>query len=160
MRNCDILWKLTKVNESCNIPQYLFCKITHFCSVLFNWDVLCLLSLSLLAVSKYDRRILVSPRQFQNFELLYFAIVKVKNSNIADAYSGTYPKVEHLKVLHSGKLWPYPQTLDSVGKACQGQTHYLITKIRELRPQKVFIGLAPGDHKCSGIYYKHVSDCN
>jgi hypothetical protein len=74
----------------------LLCKITHFCSVLFNCDVICLLSLSLLAISKYDRRILVSPRQFQNFELLYFAIVKVKNSNIADTYSGTYPKVEDL----------------------------------------------------------------
>jgi hypothetical protein len=37
-------------------------------------------------------------------------------------------------VLHSSiKSWPYPQTLDKAGKACQGQTLYLITKISKLR---------------------------
>ncbi len=29
--------------------------------------------------------------------------------------------------------WPYPQTLDQVGKDCQGQTRELVTKIRKLQ---------------------------
>jgi hypothetical protein len=41
--------------------------------------------------------------------------------------------VLHNKVFH----WPYPQTLDWAGKAWQGQTLWLITKICKLRQQKV-----------------------
>jgi hypothetical protein len=33
-------------------------------------------------------------------------------------------------------FWPYPQTLDLAGKACQKQTLQLITKIRKLRTKK------------------------
>ncbi len=33
--------------------------------------------------------------------------------------------------------WPYPQTLDQAGKACQKQTFQLLTKIRKLRTKKV-----------------------
>ncbi len=36
--------------------------------------------------------------------------------------------------------WPYPQTLDYVGKACQGQ---LIAKIRKLTAVKRFKGIGP-----------------
>jgi hypothetical protein len=37
-------------------------------------------------------------------------------------------------MLHSEVgYWPYPQTLDEAGKACQGQTLWLIRKIRQLR---------------------------
>ncbi len=40
-----------------------------------------------------------------------------------------------LQVLHSEVgPWPYPETLDLAGKACQGQTLELITKIRKLQP--------------------------
>ncbi len=39
-RNYEILWKLTKVDESYHIPQYFFGQITYFHSVLFNCDVL------------------------------------------------------------------------------------------------------------------------
>jgi hypothetical protein len=39
--------------------------------------------------------------------------------------------------------WPYPQTQFYAGKACQGQTHWLITKISKLR-SKSFIAVAPG----------------
>ena len=41
-------------------------------------------------------------------------------------------------MLHSGKLWPYLQTLDQAGKACQGQTHQLIKRIRKLRTKKFY----------------------
>ncbi len=34
--------------------------------------------------------------------------------------SGTYPALEHLKVLHFGRLQPYLQTLHYAGKALQG----------------------------------------
>jgi hypothetical protein len=73
-----------KVNKSYNIPQNFLGKITHFCSLLFICDVLFWLSLLLLVISKYDRRISVSLGQFQNFELLYLPIMKVKKFNIAD----------------------------------------------------------------------------
>ncbi len=43
-----------------------------------------------------------------------------------------------------GLSQPYLQTLDQARKVCQGQTLQLITKIRDLRPQKSFITLAPG----------------
>jgi len=33
-----------------------------------------------------------------------------------------------------GRLWPYPQILDEVGKAGQGQMFKLITKICKLSP--------------------------
>jgi hypothetical protein len=46
------------------------------------------------------------------------------------------------KVLRVGKLRPYPQTLDSAGKACQGQTLQLITNISKLQ-KKCFITLVP-----------------
>jgi len=39
-----------------------------------------------------------------------------------------------LRVLHLGRLQNYLQTLDSAGKACQGQTLLLVTKNRKLRP--------------------------
>jgi hypothetical protein len=76
-----------KVKESYDIPQYFLGKTTLFCSLSFISNVLCQLSLSLLAISKYDCRILVLLEQFQNFELLYLPFMKVKNSNIADTYS-------------------------------------------------------------------------
>ncbi len=41
------------------------------------------------------------------------------------------------KVLHLGRLWPYPQTLDQAGKTCHGQTLQLMTKICKLRTKKV-----------------------
>jgi hypothetical protein len=50
-------------------------------------------------------------------------------------------------VLHSGRLWPYLQTSDKAGEACQGQTLKLITKIRKLRTKK----LAPGVIFESGV---------
>ena len=40
MINYEILQKFTKVNESYDIPQYFLGQITHFGSILFNWDVL------------------------------------------------------------------------------------------------------------------------
>ncbi len=33
--------------------------------------------------------------------------------------------------------WPYPQTLDYAGKACQEQMPLVISCISKLRPQKV-----------------------
>jgi hypothetical protein len=33
--------------------------------------------------------------------------------------------------------WPYPQTLDKAGKACQEQTLFLTMKIRKLQKKKV-----------------------
>ncbi len=48
---------------------------------------------------------------------------------------GAHPKVEHLKGVYSGRLWPYPQTIDQAGKACQEQTLQLIMEICELQPQ-------------------------
>ncbi len=45
-------------------------------------------------------------------------------------------------MLHSCRLQPYTQTLGNAGKACQGQTHYLFTKIRKFR-RKSFITLGP-----------------
>jgi hypothetical protein len=76
MRNIDILRKFMKVNESYDIPQYFLCKITHFCSVLFNCD-------TLLAFHDFIRS------QTKNFCLMlyhfalrrhckYFAIIKQK----------------------------------------------------------------------------------
>jgi hypothetical protein len=45
---------------------------------------------------------------------------------------------EHLKEApFRASFWPYPQTLDLAGKACQGQTLYLITNIHKLRTKKV-----------------------
>ncbi len=32
-----------------------------------------------------------------------------------------YPRVEHMRVLHSGRLWPYPQALFNAEKVFQGQ---------------------------------------
>jgi len=46
--------------------------------------------------------------------------------------AGAYPRVEYQ---------PYPQTLDNAGKACQGQTLWLIMKIRTTL--KNFIVQAP-----------------
>ncbi len=40
-------------------------------------------------------------------------------------------------LLSSVGSWPHPKTLDQAGKACQGQTLQLITKIRKLLPLKV-----------------------
>ncbi len=40
MRNYEILWKFTEVNESYNIPRYFLCQITHFHSVSSNYEVL------------------------------------------------------------------------------------------------------------------------
>ncbi len=37
------------------------------------------------------------------------------------------------KVLHSGRRWPYSQTLGQAGGACEGQTVYLIMDINKLR---------------------------
>jgi hypothetical protein len=37
-------------------------------------------------------------------------------------WTRAYPRVEH--VLHSGRLRPYSQTLDSVGKTCLGIAYY------------------------------------
>jgi hypothetical protein len=34
--------------------------------------------------------------------------------------------------LHSGRLWPYTQTLNLAEKACQEQIHLLITNINKL----------------------------
>ncbi len=39
-RNYEILQKFMKVNESYDIPRYFLGQITHFRSVLFNFDVL------------------------------------------------------------------------------------------------------------------------
>ncbi len=48
---------------------------------------------------------------------------------------GANPRLEHLKgaTLRVGPQ-SFPQTLDLAGKACQGQTLYLILKIRKLQP--------------------------
>jgi hypothetical protein len=56
---------------------------------------------------------------------------------------GAYPSGTSFQVL-SSRLgsWPYPQTLNWTWKACQGQTLYLITKVRRLWTEKVFITLA------------------
>ncbi len=40
MRNYDILWKITIVDDSYDIPQYFFVQIPCFCSVSFDCDVL------------------------------------------------------------------------------------------------------------------------
>ncbi len=47
---------------------------------------------------------------------------------------GAYPKVEYLKGVLLGQAWPYQQTLDLAGKACQRQTLQLIIKSHNLRP--------------------------
>jgi hypothetical protein len=39
-------------------------------------------------------------------------------------------------MLHCDKFWPYSQTLDYTGKACQRQTLWLITKICKLWTKK------------------------
>ncbi len=39
--------------------------------------------------------------------------------------------------------WPYPQTLDKAGNACQGQTSSLLRKSVNYG-RKTFIGMAPG----------------
>ena len=67
-----------KVYESYDIPLYFLGKITHFCSLLFICDVLCQLLFSLLSILKYDHRISVSLKQYQNFELSYLPFVKLK----------------------------------------------------------------------------------
>jgi len=43
--------------------------------------------------------------------------------------SGSNPRVEHPKG-SLGQAQALPQKIDSAGKAYQGQTHWLITKIR------------------------------
>ncbi len=44
-------------------------------------------------------------------------------------------KQKTFQTLHSWVgSWPYPQTLDKAGKACQGQTLQLITNNGKLRP--------------------------
>jgi hypothetical protein len=58
------------------------------------------------------------------------------------------PRTNTLAYYENHKLWPqkvygtgscpHPRTLDLAGKACQGQTLYLITKICKLRPLKVY----------------------
>jgi hypothetical protein len=75
-----------QVNKSYDIPQYFLGKITHFCSLLFICNVLRQLLLLLLAILKYDCRILVSLGQFRNVKLSFLPFVKVKYSNIADTY--------------------------------------------------------------------------
>ncbi len=47
------------------------------------------------------------------------------------------------QVLHSFRLWPYPQTLDESGQACQEQTLKLNEKMRNLRRKK-FYNIGPG----------------
>jgi len=48
--------------------------------------------------------------------------------------TGAYPSEAPIKVRHSrGGSWPYPQTLDKAGKACQGQTLLSITKMCKLQ---------------------------
>jgi hypothetical protein len=84
MRFYKSLRKSMKVNESYNIPQNFLGKIIHFCSLSFICNVLCWLSLLLLVISKYDCRISVLLRKFQNFELLNLFIVKDKTFNIPD----------------------------------------------------------------------------
>ncbi len=45
---------------------------------------------------------------------------------------GAYPSGTYFQVLSSNVgYWPYPQTLDYAGKACQGQILKFITKIRK-----------------------------
>jgi hypothetical protein len=64
-----------------------------------------------------------------------------------------YSREGTFQVLHSRvDPWPYPQTLDSAGRARQGQTLQLITKIRKLRPQKVL------QHWHQNVVFLYVSD--
>ncbi len=72
-----------KVNESYDIHGIFFIKSLTF--VPFHSIAMYFVDF-FFRFSKYDHRISVLPRQFQNFELLYLAIVKVKNSSIADTY--------------------------------------------------------------------------
>ncbi len=51
---------------------------------------------------------------------------------------------------HEIDPWSHPQTLDSAGKAFQGQTLKLITKTRKLQTKKSFITLAPGSSRVTG----------
>jgi hypothetical protein len=45
------------------------------------------------------------------------------------------PEGSTIYELHSrAGSWPYPQTLDKAGKACQGQTLQFIANINKLRP--------------------------
>ncbi len=81
-----------KVNESYDILQNYLGKILHFHSLSFICDVLGWLSPSLLTILKYDHIILISLRQFQNFELLYLPIMKVKKFSIA---IGPWSLIEH-----------------------------------------------------------------
>ncbi len=49
------------------------------------------------------------------------------------------------KVVHSGRLWPYPQSLDQAGKACQGQTPNTIAYYEKFvnYGQKKFYNIGP-----------------
>jgi hypothetical protein len=64
---------------------------------------------------------------------------------------GAYPRVEHLKVLHSFRLQPYLQTLNYAREPCQGQTLQLITKIRQLRTKK-FYNIGPRESSLKGMF--------
>jgi hypothetical protein len=46
----------------------------------------------------------------------------VPKMSICGLRPGACPRVEHLKVLHLGRLRPYSQILDKAGKAWHGQT--------------------------------------
>ncbi len=45
-------------------------------------------------------------------------------------------------MFQSGRPQPYPKTLDQAGKACQGQTLWVIMKIRLFTAVKSFVRLA------------------
>jgi hypothetical protein len=63
--------------------------------------------------------------------------------------AGAYFRVDHLKkVLHMGRIQPYPQTLYYAGKACQGKHSSLLQKF-VIYGQKKFCNIGP-----KGLYRK------
>ncbi len=60
-------------------------------------------------------------------------------------------------MLHLSSIWPYLQTLDQAGKACQGQNIQLITHIDKVSRKKFYkLGPGPLSESNKRIYIRKV----
>jgi hypothetical protein len=87
MRNYEILWKLTKVNESYDIPQYFLSKITPFHFVSLNCNVLLAFCDFILWQTKFFHLLLYHFTFRRHRQIFCHCQTKGDFSNIADTYA-------------------------------------------------------------------------
>jgi hypothetical protein len=83
--------KLMKVNESYDIPWCFLCKITNFCSVMFNCNALLAFHDFVLWQTKFFCLLLYRFAFRWHRQIFCYCQTKGNSSNIADTYSALKP---------------------------------------------------------------------